>query len=100
MAVRVLEITGVAAPACFLGRFHDRRSGFFRLLHHNVDLRTGGEVVSERELGRAGVAHGNSRIVRYTFARPEREPRSTLQIEEGHCAMFELLADNAFGFKT
>jgi hypothetical protein len=51
------------------------------------------------ELCRARIAYIESSIMGNALARPGREPKSRLQIEEGDCAVFKLLFDDTLSFQ-
>lgn len=100
MAVGVLEVAGIAAPEGLLRRFHDSRAGLPRPLHDGIDLRLAGDVVAQRELGRAATAERDAGIVRDVAAREERQLQARLQVEEGDGALLELRAEDALGRET
>ncbi|KVZ04366.1 hypothetical protein WL11_14280 [Burkholderia ubonensis] len=99
MAVRILKVSGIAAPEGLACRLHEPRAGGDRLLHHSVDLLRAADVVTDRELGRAASGDGHSCVVRNVGAAKKRQLQATLEIEEYDCAMFELRADDAFRFQ-
>ncbi len=52
------------------------------------------------EIGRVWVAKSDPGIVRNALSRPKRELQTGLELEESHCAMLELCADNALGLQA
>src|SRR5262249_45898105 len=60
-----------------------------------VDFASGSYVVPKGELGRAGAAKRESRIMRNACARPERKFQAHLQFKERDGPIRELAAHNA-----
>jgi hypothetical protein len=88
---------GIAAPEGVVRRLHDPCSRARGTLHRGIDLGLRVHVVGDAELGRALRAHRQARVVREALARPERQAQATVQVEERHRAVLELLADDALG---
>src|SRR5262249_1007078 len=98
--VRVLEVARVTTPEGVVRRLHDNCTRAFGLFHYRIDLVLRGDVVPDGELGRAGAAGSEPRIVSNALSRPEREFQAALQVEESDRAILELGADNAFGLQA
>src|SRR5262245_32117006 len=95
VSVRVLEVAGVTAPEGVTRRLYDDGTRGHRLVHHRIDFGLGSDVVPDAELRRARAAGRNPRVMGNALPRPERKLQPCLEIEERHCPIFELRADDS-----
>lgn len=70
MAVRILEITRIPAPKRFLGSLGNRRPSPLRGSHERIDLTTAGDIMANRETGRAERCFFDPGIVLDVVLRP------------------------------
>jgi hypothetical protein len=96
MPVRVAEVAGIAAIECVLRRLDDLGAGAPRLLDRLVDLFPARHIVADRERRRTVPGLRQARIVGDVVLRPDRELQSSREVEEGHGAVLEFAADDAF----
>jgi hypothetical protein len=99
MAVRVLEVTRVAAPECLLRRLDDACPREPRLIHDGIDLRWAFHNMAQAQFGRAARAAGQAGVVRQVHPRPDSELEAGLEVEECDGSMLELGADDPLGRK-
>jgi hypothetical protein len=99
MAVRVLEVTRVAAPECLLRRLDDVCPREPRLIHDGIDLRWAFHNMAQAQFGRAARAAGQASVVRQVHPRPDSELEAGLEVEECDSSMLELGADDPLGRK-
>src|SRR5574341_334155 len=71
MAVRVLKITGVAAPECIASGLDDLCARFTGLCHNRIHFFFASHIMADGELGRAGSGLGDQRIAGNAVSPPE-----------------------------
>ena len=96
VAVKVLEVAGIATPECWLTGFQYLGACFGSLSHDFIDLGGRRHVVTERVFNVASRSVSETCVSGETLPRPERKAKAMLKLEECHCSVLELASDDSF----
>ena len=78
-----------------MGALNNDGARALRLLHDCINFGLGRHVVAQGELSSARRTYWKPRIMRETFAWPDREFEPGLELKKCDCPMLEFLSDDA-----